>query len=58
MVIFMLQMRISMVMITALYKSNSILVTNASTSNIESTQEIKILDLNGIYFEENTDILN
>lgn len=45
-------------MITALYKSNSILVTNASTSNIESTQEVKILDLNGIYFEESTDILN
>ena len=45
-------------MITAFYKSNSILVTNASTSNIESTQEVKILDLNGIYFEEKTDILN
>ena len=45
-------------MITAFYKSNSILVTNASTSNIQSEQEVKILDLNGIYFEENTDILN
>ena len=45
-------------MITALYKSNSILVTNASTSNIESEQDVKILDLNGIYFEDSTDILN
>lgn len=45
-------------MITAFYKSNSILVTNVSTSNIELNQEVKILDLNGIYFEDNTDILN
>ncbi|PRM90351.1 molybdopterin molybdenumtransferase MoeA [Aliarcobacter cryaerophilus] len=45
-------------MITALYKSNSILVTNASTSNIELNQDVKILDLNGIYFEDSTDILN
>lgn len=45
-------------MITAFYKSNSILVTNASTSNIQLNQEVKILDLNGIYFEDNTDILN
>lgn len=45
-------------MITAFYKSNSILVTNASTSNIELNQDVKILDLNGIYFEDTTDILN
>lgn len=45
-------------MITAFYKSNSILVTNASTSNIQSNQDVKIIDLNGIYFEEITDILN
>ena len=45
-------------MITVLYESNSILVTNEQTSNINQNQEIKLLEFNGKFFEENIDILN
>ena len=45
-------------MITVLYESNAILVTNEQTSNINQNQEVKLLEFNGKFFEENIDILN
>lgn len=45
-------------MITVLYESNAILVTNEQTSTITLNQEIKLLDFNGKFFEEKVDILN
>lgn len=45
-------------MITVLYESNAILVTNEQTSNINQNQEVKLLEFNGKFFEEKVDILN
>ena len=45
-------------MITVLYESNAILVTNEQTSTITLNQEVKLLDFNGKFFEEKVDILN
>ena len=45
-------------MITVLYESNAILVTNEETSNINQTQEVKLLEFDGKFFEEQVDILN
>ena len=45
-------------MITVLYESNAILVTNEQTSNINQNQDVKLLEFNGKFFEENIDILN
>lgn len=45
-------------MITVLYESNAILVTNEQTSNINQNQEVKLLDFDGKFFEEKVDILN
>ncbi len=45
-------------MITVLYESNAILVTNEQTSTITLNQEVKLLDFNGKFFEERVDILN
>ena len=45
-------------MITVLYESNAILVTNEQTSTITLNQEVKLLDFNGEFFEEKVDILN
>ena len=45
-------------MITVLYESNAILVTNEQTSIITLNQDVKLLDFNGKFFEEKVDILN
>lgn len=45
-------------MITVLYESNAILVTNEQTPTITLNQEVKLLDFNGKFFEEKVDILN
>ena len=45
-------------MITALYKSNSILGNKCFYFKYRINSRGKNLDLNGIYFEESTDILN
>lgn len=45
-------------MITVLYESNAILVTNEETSNINENQEVKLIEFNGKFFEEKVDILN
>ena len=45
-------------MITVLYESNSILVTNEQTSTISENQEVKVIEFNGNFFETKVDILN
>lgn len=45
-------------MITVLYESNAILVTNEQTANINENQEVKLLEFGGKFFENRVDILN
>ena len=45
-------------MITVLYESNAILVTNEQTSTISENQEVKVIEFNALFFETKVDILN
>ena len=45
-------------MITVLYESNAILVTSEEVSSINENQEVKLILLDGHFFEEKADFLN
>lgn len=45
-------------MITVLYESNAILVTSEDVSGLNENQEVKLILLNGDFFEEKTSFLN
>mgnify|MGYP006946287635 CR=1 FL=1 len=45
-------------MITALYESNCILVTNEETSSIQSNQEVNVINFNTQFDKIQTNIFN
>jgi len=45
-------------MITALYESNSILVTNENTSTLEENQDVRVISFNSTFDNNQTDIFN
>jgi molybdopterin molybdotransferase len=45
-------------MITALYESNCILVTNENTQNIQSNQEVKVIPFDSQFDKNQTNIFN